>query len=153
MADFNFRLATIDDVTSLLLFEQGIIESERPYYEFIKTESVTYYDIPGLIADEDSYLIVVETDNRIIGSGYAQQRPSRSCFEHDFHCYLGFIYLEPEFRGKGLGADIIERLKVWGLGRGLSHFQLNVYSENTFAIRAYEKAGFRMITTLMEVVV
>lgn len=151
--EYKFREATTDDIPGLLQFEQGIIAAERPYYQFLRKENVTYYNFPELIADSDSYLIVVEFENRIVGSGYAQQRSSRPCFEHNNHCYLGFIYLERELRGKGLGARVIEELKEWGLSRGLSHFQLNVYAENKSAIRAYEKAGFSKVTALMELVV
>lgn len=153
MAEYKFREATNDDMPGLLRLEQEIIEAERPYHQFLRNENVTYYNFPELIADSDSYLIVAEFENRIVGSGYAQKRSSRPCFEHNNHCYLGFIYLERELRGKGLGAKVIEELKEWGLSRGLSHFQLNVYTENKSAIRAYEKAGFSKVTSLMELVV
>lgn len=153
MSDINIREAAIEDVDSLLVLEQGIIDSERPYDRFLKENNVTYYDFPELISDADSYLMVVESNDRIVGSGYAQARVSRPCHVHDQHCYLGFIYLEPEFRGRGLGASIVEDLKQWGLNRGLSHFHLNVYSDNKSAIRAYEKAGFSQVTGLMELVV
>lgn len=153
MTNIRFREATTADVPSLLSLEQNIIESERPYDRFLKNKDVTYYDIPELITDPDSHLLVVESEKRIIGSGYAQIRPSRSIHRYDSYCYLGFIYLEPEHRGKAIGRTIIEKLKDWGLHKGISHFQLNVYAENKAAIRAYEKAGYNKVSVLMELVV
>lgn len=150
MKNFNFRKATIEDLPNLLKLEQNIIDSERPYDPCLKKDDVSYYDIPKLISDSDSNLIVVESNKAIIGSGYAQIRFSRQCHTHENHCYLGFIYLEPSFRGKEIGRGIIEALKEWGIDRGMKHFHLNVYSDNTSAIRAYEKAGFNKVSVLME---
>jgi len=140
----------MDDVPSLLKLEQNIIDSERPYDPFLKEDNVSYYDIPNLIADSDSYLVVVEAGRDIVGSGYAQIRTSRFCHTHEKHCYLGFIYLESSFRGKSLGSGIIAVLKEWGISKGIQNFHLNVYSENGSAIRAYEKAGFSKVAVLME---
>ena len=109
--------------------------------------------MPTLISAADSYLVVVESNNEIIGSGYAQIRLSRTCHTHDNHCYLGFIYLEPDYRGKALGRDILNALKEWGKNQGMNHFQLDVYADNASAIRAYEKAGFNKVSVKMELVV
>jgi len=135
LKDLRYRAATYEDLTSLLKLEQNIIDSERPYDPFIRNEDVTY------------------SDGEVVGSGYAQIRPSKSCHNHERHCYLGFIYLEPEQRGKALGRGIIETLKEWGISQGTQHFHLDVYSENESAIRAYEKAGFKKVSVKMELVV
>ena len=149
----NIREATLDDLSGLLKLEQGIIDSERPYDNFIKEDDVSYYDIPKLISDADSYMVVLESDRKIVGSGYAQIRQSKACFTHKNHCYLGFIYLDSEYRGAGLGQQILEALKEWGLKKGMKHFHLDVYSKNVAAIRAYEKSGFNKVSVMMELVV
>lgn len=148
-----FREATIDDLSNLLRLEQNIIDFERPYDPHIKESGVTYYDFEYLITGSDSYLLVVESGGKIVGSGYAQIRPSRECLSHDSHCYLGFIYLEPAQRGKALGQRILDELKAWGVNRDMKHFQLNVYCENVSAIRAYERAGFNKVSVMMELIV
>ena len=152
MTETIIRAASIEDLHRLLELEQNIVESERPYDSFLKEEDVSYYDIPNLITSAQSHLIVVESGIDIIGSGYAQIRQSKSYHIHENHCYLGFIYLEPTYRGNSIGRSIVEALKEWGLAKGLRHFHLNVYSDNTSAIRAYEKAGFKKVSVLMELV-
>lgn len=149
----EIREASMEDLPSLLALEQGIVDAERPYDPYIKEKNVSYYDIPALITGSDSHLLVVEIDGEIVGSGYAQIRASKACFTHDHHCYLGFIYLSPAHRGKALGKKIIDALKEWGIGRGAQHIHLNVYTDNESAIRAYEKAGFKKVSVLMELVV
>ncbi len=153
MTNINLREAEVNDLSRLLDLEQKIVDSERPYDAFIKEENATYYDLGSLISEPDSYLVVVESERKIIGSGYAQIRPSKSCHIHDKHCYLGFIYLEPEYRGKAIGSAILDALKDWGLNQGLRNFHLDVYAENVSAIRAYEKAGFNKVSVKMELVV
>ena len=153
MGNITTREATLEDVSALLGLEQNIIDSERPYDQFIKEENVSYYDIPKLISESDSHMIIMESDGKIIGCGYAQIRESKSCHTHDNHCYLGFIYLDAEYRGRALGHKIIEALKAWGTSQGTNHFQLDVFSENKAAVRAYEKAGFKKGLVKMELVV
>lgn len=153
MSNLTIREATLEDSSALLRLEQNIIDSERPYDHFIKVENVSYYDIPKLISATNSHLIVVESEGEIIGCGYAQIRQSKSCHTHDNHCYLGFIYLDSEYRGRALAHEIIETLKAWGINKGVNHFQLDVFSENKAAIRAYEKAGFNKGLVNMELVV
>lgn len=152
-ADYKFREACKNDHTRLLVLEQKIIDYERPFDQNIKDKNVTYYDIENLIADSDSLLLVVELEGELIGSGYAQKRNSKSCHSHEHHCYIGFVYLEPAHRGKGVGRGILERLKEWGVKRGLQHFHLDVYAENESAIRAYDCAGFKKVSVMMELVV
>jgi len=129
-----------------------MVEAERPYYAFIK-ETVTYYDLEALIAEDDSHLLVVESEGKIIGSGYAQIRDSGTSYTYETLCYLGFIYLEPGHRGKAIGQTMLELLKDWGIAKGLAHFHLDVYADNESAIRAYEKAGFKKLTVKMELIV
>lgn len=153
MRHLALRPATPEDLSRLRELEQEIIDSERPYDAFIRSENVTYYDLENLIADPGSYLIVVEAEKVIIGSGYAQIRQSKASHSYEQHCYLGFIYLEPEYRGQALGKTILDALKDWGIQQGMTHFLLDVYAKNVSAIRAYEKAGFSPLSVTMELAV
>lgn len=57
---------------------------------------------------------------------------------------LGILIGDKEHRGKGLGTEAVKSLADWALdGLKLNEINLGVIPENTAAIRAYEKAGFR----------
>ncbi|MCH5685810.1 GNAT family N-acetyltransferase [Niabella sp. W65] len=60
--------------------------------------------------------------------------------------------MHPAFRGKGVNSLIIDALKQWANDNELSEIRLQVYSENTSAIKAYEKAGFKPILTEMRLI-
>ena len=57
--------------------------------------------------------------------------------------YLGFMYVKEEHRGKGVNKRIMNELIEWGKKSGHHIFKLDVYSNNSSAINAYQKAGFK----------
>lgn len=152
MTSYQYREATHDDIPRLLELEQNIVTAERPFDSNIKPGHVTYYDLDALVADEHTCLMVAESNGIVIGSGYIQQRISKACHTHEHHGYLGFIYIEPDHRGTGLSSGILNSLTDWGKKRGLRHFHLDVYADNTAAIRAYEKAGFQKASVNMRLI-
>lgn len=137
-----FREASLKDVTKLQLLEQAVVEAERPFNSSIKYEGAYYYDIPDLISSPDSHLLVAENNNDIVATGYVQIRQSKPSLKHETHGYLGFMYVIPEFRGRGINKIILDKLINWAKVKGITDFYLDVYSENQSAIRAYQKAGF-----------
>jgi GNAT superfamily N-acetyltransferase len=138
----SVRKATPADLPTLLRFEQGVITAERPMDPTIQDGPIHYYDLNKMLASSHIYLVVAETEGTLIGSGYARIDPSRHYLKHTQHAYLGFMYVEPAYRGKGVNQLIIDALKAWARSQNLTELRLDVYTTNDNAIRAYEKAGF-----------
>ncbi len=143
MDDFFVRQATLQDLNTLLEFEQGVIEAERPFDATLKNGKIKYYELNELITSEDAEIVVVENNKQIIASGYALKKKAKQYLAHEFYSYLGFMYTDPDFRGKGVNALIVMALKEWSLKNGLTEIRLSVYQDNEPAIRAYEKIGFK----------
>jgi len=151
MIDIVVRPAVLSDLDILYEFEQAIIEAERPFDPAIRTdENVHYYDLPALIASPDTELVVAKVDGRIVGCGYARIESSKSYLRHRGHSYLGFMYVTPPLRGKGVNKMILKALEAWSAARGITDFKLEVYIDNVAAIRAYEKAGYSGIVLEMQ---
>jgi ribosomal protein S18 acetylase RimI-like enzyme len=140
--DIFVRPATTADLPTLLRFEQGMISVERPMDPTINDGPIHYYDLNAMLTSAHIHLVVAETDGNLIGCGYARIDPSRHYLKHANHAYLGFMYVEPSYRGKGVNQLIIDKLKNWALSRNITELRLDVYTSNENAIRAYEKAGF-----------
>jgi ribosomal protein S18 acetylase RimI-like enzyme len=136
------RPATSADLPVLLEFEQGIISFERPFNPTLKPDPISYYDIAELIEAESAKVVVALDDDLIIGSGYAKEITAADYVSPAKHCFLGFMYVRPKYRGRGINKFVMDDLITWGRERGLTEMRLQVYSENEGAIRAYEKAGF-----------
>jgi len=143
MKDLNIRKARLDDLETLLEFEQGIIEYERPMVENMKIEKYNYYDLSKLMKSERVKVLVAELDGKLIASGFAKIERSKDYLRDEHHAYLGFMYVVPEHRGKGINQLIVEKLKEWSQGMGMEAVRLTVFAPNQAAIRAYQKAGFK----------
>ena len=147
------RKATKEDLDILLLFEQGVINAERFFDSTLKNDPVHYYHLNEMMNDSNVQLVVAESNQKIIGSGYARIEDAKHYLQHARHAYLGFMYVDPNERGKGIIQKIIETLKQWSLSRNITELRLDVYKNNIPAISAYEKAGFsqHMIEMRMEI--
>ncbi|RYD91493.1 MAG: GNAT family N-acetyltransferase [Sphingobacteriales bacterium] len=136
------RKATLNDKPTLLQFEQGVVEAERPFTPEMKAGEQQYYDLDRLLTSPDAYLVVADLNGELIASGYARIDQSKPYLKHAEEAYLGFMYVLPQHRGKGVNRLVIDGLKRWALSRKVTELRLEVYSENAPAIKAYEKFGF-----------
>jgi RimJ/RimL family protein N-acetyltransferase len=142
MEQVTVRTASLNDVETLLRFEQGVITAERPFDTTIKDGDTNYYDIVEMIKSPHIEIVVAEINNQVIGSGYARIEDSKPYLKHQKHGYLGFMYVEPAHRGKGINQKIIDTLKDWCAAQNITELRLQVYHDNLGAIKAYEKVGF-----------
>lgn len=136
------RTATLADLDVLLEFEQGIVKAERPFDPTLKEGHINYYDIAAMIQVPHIEVVVAVAGSEIVGSGYARTEDSKVYLKHQKHAYLGFMYVKPEHRGKGVNKKVIAALQHWATKKGITEFRLDVYSDNLSAVKAYEKLGF-----------
>lgn len=136
------RKATLIEIDTLLEFEQGIVEFERPMDATLKEGEIHYYDLAALVESADAEVVVAELDGELIGSGYAHIVDSKPYLKHPKHAHLGFMFVKAGHRGKGVNQMIIEALQQWALSKNITEMRLEVYQSNRSAVRAYEKAGF-----------
>ena len=142
MDETIIRKATLDDLEQLLIFEQDLIKFERPFDPTVKPDPVNYYDLKVMLTAPHIEVAVAVINDKIIASGYARIDKSKPFLKHQNHAYLGFMYVLPEYRGKGINKQIIDALKNWAASKNINEFRLEVYYDNDAAIKAYEKIGF-----------
>jgi GNAT superfamily N-acetyltransferase len=68
-----------------------------------------------------------------------------ACFSLEFGGEFGLLdelYLEPAWRGQGIGPRAIEFASAWCVARGMQALRLEVARDNQHALRIYERAGF-----------
>jgi GNAT superfamily N-acetyltransferase len=143
MNQITLRKATLDDLATLLEFEQGIITAERPFDPTLKEGKISYYNIEKMISAADVEVVVAVLNEQIIGSGYARIEDAKPYLNHKLYAYLGFMYTDPDHRGKGVNSLIIETLTNWVRSQNVFEIRLDVYNDNPSAIKAYEKVGFK----------
>jgi GNAT superfamily N-acetyltransferase len=153
MATISIRPAQIEDLKTLLTFEQGVIEAEKPLDPFLKTGKISYYNIKEMITAKNTHLLVAFAKNEIVGSGYVRIENSSEYYKNRENGYVGFMYVKPPYRGKRISNMLLESLKDWAKKRGLNELRLDVYHNNPSAIKSYERFGFNksMINMKMEI--
>jgi ribosomal protein S18 acetylase RimI-like enzyme len=137
------RKAELADLPVLLAFEQGIIAAERPFDPTLQSNKINYYNIEKMILDPNIEVVVAAIKNRIVGSGYARIEEAKPYLQHHLYTYLGFMYTDIEHRGLGINAKVIDYLKDWCVSKNIFELRLDVYNDNSAAIKAYEKTGFK----------
>ena len=143
MGGMKIRQANIEDLRTLYEFEQGIISAERPFDSTLDKDPISYYDLKELVLSSDAEVVVAILDNVIIASAYAQIRAAKDYLDHARYAHLGFMFVRPEQRGKGINGEIIVALEEWIRSKGVREIRLQVYAENDAALSAYNKKGFK----------
>ena len=137
------RQAQENEIDVLIEFEQGIVGAERPFDSTLKEGEIHYYDLLELIGSDEAEVLVAVVDDQLVGSGYAKLLDAKPYQKYEKYAYLGFMYVKPAFRGKGINKLILQRLINWAKERNISEVRLQVYDENTIAKNAYHKVGFK----------
>ncbi|QWX84303.1 GNAT family N-acetyltransferase [Cellulophaga sp. HaHaR_3_176] len=143
MSDIRIRTATLNDLPILLNFEQSIVKAERPFDVTLAADPISYYDIETLLSDTNSKVVVATDGEKIVGSGFGVIKNASNYLEHDTYANFHFMYVDLDYRGKGINALIIDDLKKWANAQGIFEIRLTVYNDNIAAIKAYEKVGFK----------
>src|SRR6187397_3374653 len=124
MNEVKIRKASLLDLEQLLAFEQDLIKAERPFDPTLKPDPINYYDLKSLLTSPLAEVVVAETDDKIIASGYARIDKSKPYLKHSHHAYLGFMYVLPEYRGQGINKKIMDVLKNWAAAQNITEFRL-----------------------------
>ena len=141
--NYTVRKAKLEDLPTLLDFEQRLIEAERPMDPSIKEDNISYYSISDFIKSNDSEVYVVEIDHEIVASGYALIVNDHQYMKHTKLGHLGFMFVPEQHRGNGYNQLVLDALLAWCKERNVLEIRLDVYDVNLPALRAYEKAGFK----------
>ena len=137
----NIRLATPEDVPTILAFIQGLAEYEKLADQVVATEDKLKQTLFG----DKRYAEVVIAE-------YNQQAAGFALFFHNYSTFLAKpgIYLEdlfvlPEFRGKGLGKVLLSYLAKLAVERDCGRLEWSVLDWNQPAIDFYQAQGATML--------
>lgn len=85
-----------------------------------------------------SIIIVAVVDKDIVGmlDFHGDQRPQR------LHAGEFGMSVSKAWRGRGIGARLLDYLQAWAKSEGIRRVELQVMGNNPAAIALYEKAGF-----------
>lgn len=142
ISEVSIRVAAPADLAVLQRFQQGVVDAERPYDPTLREGPLQYYDLTELMANAQTRLLVATVGAEVVASGYARLEPAEPYLKHRTYAHLGFMYVDPAYRGRGINGQLVEALRQWTRAQGVTEMRLEVYADNAAARRAYEKVGF-----------
>ncbi|KAA0990088.1 GNAT family N-acetyltransferase [Dyadobacter aurulentus] len=94
------------------------------------------------IVDLDTVVLAYE-DKKVTGCG---------CFKtlNDATIELKRMYVEPEFRGRGIASALVAEIEKWAMEKGYHSAFLETGNGQPQAIALYRKLGYSQVTDLMQ---
>jgi len=139
MADADVTLAPArrQDVPVILALIKGLAEYERLLHEVVATEAAIEESLFGPRPAAEA--VIAWAGGEAVGF---------ALFVHNYSTFLGRrgLYLEdlfvvPEWRGRGIGRDLLRHLARLAVDRGCGRFEWSVLSWNEPAVGFYQKLG------------
>lgn len=119
--------------------------SRRPWRPYAAGTSASYFSVREPNDQHAPFSVVTLADGELAGEASLWSIDSYHRSAH-----LG-IALRPAFRGKGLGADVVQVLCHYGFVLlGLHRLQVDTLTDNHAMIKAAERAGFTLEGTNRE---
>ena len=125
------RLATTDDLTTIHGLEQKLFPDDAwPMEKF----------------DDDLHspyvrFVVADAEGQVAGYAIAQYLPGNDVAD------VQNVAVVESFRGRGIGAELLDALTAWSVDQGALAIMLEVRDDNTVAQSLYASRGFVVIAT------
>lgn len=134
----QLRLATEEDIPELVRIRQT-----PEVFAFWRGGDDLEAAVHEDFAEPDSTGYVIDFDGRIVGWVQWQEES-----EPDYRHASLDIYVDPAVHGRGVGTDAVRTMCRYLLqDRGHHRLTIDPAADNTAAIRAYSKVGFRPVGT------
>ncbi|SIS47910.1 GNAT family N-acetyltransferase [Salimicrobium flavidum] len=139
----EYRALDIDDAKQFLKFNKELDESGFMLYapgERVMSENEQRQLIKKITEDSSTALIIGENEGEITGfimlKGNELER-----IRHSAYLALG---VKEEWRGHGVGKDLLRQGFKWARERGVSRLELTVLKNNRAALHLYKQMGFKI---------
>lgn len=139
----ELRQATPEDVEAIRDVAKATWEADYPdilHRETIEEGVEEWYDrdqIEFELGEEDTVLLVAESDNEVVGFAHAVRTRRTG--------YILRVYVVPEHRQEGVGSELLASARDALLTRGVDSIQAMVLAANEPGNAFYEKFGFERV--------
>lgn len=134
--EYSIRKALPSDAKEIILCMQGVMDEK--VYLVGEYYLLTEKGEQDRIRNPDDLTLVCEKSGRVVGVLTLQ----RGIHKKSRHTAILGIALSRGYRHQGIGTRMIEIALDWARGTGIKKVNLEVFSSNINAIRAYKKIGF-----------
>jgi ribosomal protein S18 acetylase RimI-like enzyme len=148
----QIRQAKSDDWEMLRTLNNEVFEDNAVYdkylnvaWPFTEAGKKHYHEA---VADPDHVTFLAFDEDKPVG--HIVGGPKEISFRNVKTLEIYEIGVSPAYRSQGVGAKLIDTLKVWGKEKGYQTLMVNSYSTNEKAIAFYKKQGLQPIDINLE---
>lgn len=155
MNDLKIRRAVKGDIQAIdkLLYEVHKVHSDaRP--DIFKAGAKKYTDdeLTRILNDDDTPVFVAERDGSVVGYAFCIHRQflNNNNMTDIKTLYIDDLCVDEAVRGEHIGRQIYEYVLKFAKQNGYYNVTLNVWADNTNAVKFYEKIGMQIQKIGME---
>lgn len=155
MNDLKIRRAVKGDIQAIdkLLYEVHKVHSDaRP--DIFKAGAKKYTDdeLTRILNDNDTPVFVAERDGSVVGYAFCIHRQflNNNNMTDIKTLYIDDLCVDEAVRGEHIGRQIYEYVLKFAKQNGYYNVTLNVWADNTNAVKFYEKIGMQIQKIGME---
>lgn len=145
MTDFEIRAMRPEEYPLLedFLYEAIFIPkgAEKPPRDIIKQDELQVY-IKDFGKQKDDHCLVVECNGKIVGACWVRIMNDYGHIDDETPSFA--ISLYEDYRGRGIGTELMRRMLELLRAKGYKRASLAVQKEN-YAVKMYKKVGFDIV--------
>lgn len=146
------RIGTIKDLELIQSLNDEIFKAD---YEYDKDMIIDWAFSPSgkdyftkQLTGSEGKCFIVEVDGK--GEGYIIGAPKIIPYRKSSYFEIETIGVNPEFRSKGFGALLIDKMRTWSKEKGYQTLYVSSYFHNKKANEFYRRIGFTEIDLGLE---
>ncbi len=148
----KIRLAHKDDVSLLQRLNDEVFMGVKEFDDDVidnwaRGEKGRSY-FTNLLNNPDGCCLIAEDSENPVG--YITATPKTDIYRKSKILELENMGVIPKYRSRGIGAELVKKLLLWGKDKGFQKIYVGVYFDNTKAIGFYKKNGFKEIDLGLE---
>ncbi len=138
---YTLRSATLDDVATIFRLIQALAEYEQLSHQVIGSRDQLQAHLFG----PRPYAEVVLAEVGGSSVGFALFFYNYSTFLTAPGLYLEDLFVQPEYRGHGIGKALLQHLAQLALARGCGRLEWSVLDWNELALGFYRRCGAQVL--------
>lgn len=141
--------ATRKDIDFITKLWKKLSDYHKPFEDYIEPSSKWKQYMKTVFLEdlerEDRLILVARDGNRYVGFVRGEIRNASEIFNNKLIGYISDLFVEDCYRSTGIAQKLMESQFHWFKARGIKKVRLNVNSQNSKALRFYEKLGFKEV--------
>jgi len=139
----ELRVAKNDDLDSLMRMGKELYIIEKQFEPMLKfSSSKARHKYLQELMNQNALILIVEEKHKAIGYLYAHAEEVEYLDTSKLECEIEVIYIDDEYRGKGLAQQLIDKALYWAKTKNIFRIKAGIYAQNESSQAAFLKCGF-----------